>query len=261
MAAAGASGEESLSHPREAAAATASSPPAHGAAAARAVTDAAGAAPTLSSTRQPLRPCSVAQVKRGTFAGEQSVLQTSVSIKALYFQITSPPDLPTHRFLVEVPRAVRTLERCANVPWEQLALVGGLVAGPPVTERAGLPLGYRWHQALGMATRFSPLPYDSVFTRFAAHFPDAQMEDRYVPTRNRGSSPPDPPPGSLCTYVCALTTIRRARTHTHTHPLLITRETCPASARMHALDTLCSPAQAHSTNVSSHAACSADVRL
>ena len=57
--------------------------------------------------------------------GGASVLQTSSSLSCVCFQVTTPPVESTHRFLVEVPRALQQEYRLSQIPYSVLALLGG----------------------------------------------------------------------------------------------------------------------------------------
>jgi len=81
---------------------------------------------------------------------EISIQRSSFSTTRFRFQITTPPKGATHRLLAEVPRELKNEAPLAPLSWEQIALLGALLAGLPPQSRAGLPVGYKWHQALGM---------------------------------------------------------------------------------------------------------------
>jgi len=51
-----------------------------------------------------------------------SVLQTSSSLSGMCFQVTTPPVESTHRFLVEVPRALQQDQRLSQIPFSILFL-------------------------------------------------------------------------------------------------------------------------------------------
>ena len=54
--------------------------------------------------------------------GGASVLQTSSSLSCVCFQVTTPPIESTHRFLVEVPRALQQDLRLSQIPYSVLFL-------------------------------------------------------------------------------------------------------------------------------------------
>lgn len=81
-----------------------------------------------------------------------SIQRCWASATSVFFEIITPPDGATHRFVAEVPRELRNVVLLEALSWEQLALLGALVAGVPPSARSSLPIGYKWHQAMGMPT-------------------------------------------------------------------------------------------------------------